>query len=101
HRPPIAVSDAAVCRKSLASVEEAQREIGEFLELAALRRASTRRRRRARRSWHSLATAEGTGTRYNSTPGDRFACAVAKNHRTALLFQGEDVEKTDITPLPV
>ena len=28
--------------------------------------------------------------------GDCFACAVAKNHRTALLFKGDDFDKTDI-----
>jgi uncharacterized protein with PIN domain len=28
--------------------------------------------------------------------GDCFAYAVAKNHRTALLFKGEDFDKTDI-----
>lgn len=30
--------------------------------------------------------------------GDCFAYAVAKNHRTALLFKGEDFDKTDIPP---
>jgi ribonuclease VapC len=30
--------------------------------------------------------------------GDCFAYAMAKNHRTALLFSGDDFSKTDIAP---
>jgi uncharacterized protein with PIN domain len=45
---------------------------------------------------HSLDTARGEAIRRSSTLGDCFAYAMAKNHRTGLLFKGDDFNKTDI-----
>ena len=97
---PIAIFEAAlgVCRKRHGSVEEAEQDIGEFLELAGVRTVSV-----TDREAHTALAAfsrygKGRGHPAQLNLGDCFAYAVAKNHRTALLFKGEDFDKTDIRP---
>jgi ribonuclease VapC len=97
---PIAISEAAlgICRKRHASVEEAEADVREFLGVAAIRAISITER--------EAETALTAFSRYGKrcrhpaqlNLGDCFAYAVAKNHRTALLFKGEDFDKTDIAP---
>jgi ribonuclease VapC len=95
---PIAVFEAvlALCRKRHASVEEAEEDIREFLELAGVTIIPI-----------TMAEAETALTAFSrygkgrSHPaqlnlGDCFAYAAAKNHGRSLLFKGEDFSKTDI-----
>jgi ribonuclease VapC len=95
---PIAIFEAAlgVCRKRHASVEEAEEDIREFLGMAGIRTVSLT----DREAETALATFSryGKGRRHPAqlNLGDCFAYAVAKNHRTSLLFKGEDFDKTDI-----
>jgi len=95
---PIAVFEAAlgVRRKRHASVEEASADVNELLQMARVRivpitgsEAETAL---------SAVSRYGKGQRHPAqlNLGDCFAYAVAKNHRTTLLFKGEDFGKTDI-----
>ena len=95
---PIAIFEAAlgICRKRHASVEEAEQDIGEFLELAGVRTAPI-----TDKEAHTALAAfsrygKGRGHPAQLNLGDCFAYAMAKNARTALLFKGEDFDKTDI-----
>ena len=101
HSPitsPIAVFEAtaAVCRKRHTSVEEAAEDVREFLELANIELISI--------TAHEAETALVAFSRYGKgrghpaqlNLGDCFAYAMAKNHRTALLFKGADFNQTDI-----
>jgi ribonuclease VapC len=95
---PIAVFEAAlgICRKRHASVEEAEDDIREFLELAKIQLIPIT----AKEADTALAAfsryGKGRGHPAQLNLGDCFAYAVAKNHRTSLLFKGEDFNKTDI-----
>src|SRR5713226_1502798 len=97
---PIAVFEAAlgICRKRHASVEEAEDDVREFLELARIQLTPIT----AKEADTALAAfsryGKGRGHPAQLNLGDCFAYAVAKNHRTALLFKGDDLSKTDITP---
>jgi uncharacterized protein with PIN domain len=53
-------------------------------------------RSRKRRFLPSLGSGRGKVIRRSLTSSDCFAYAIAKNHRTTLLFKGEDFRKTDI-----
>jgi ribonuclease VapC len=95
---PIAIFEAALglCRKRHTSVEEAERDVGEFLELAGVRTASINDK-----DAHAALAAfsrygKGRGHPAQLNLGDCFAYAMAKNARTELLFKGEDFDKTDI-----
>ena len=95
---PIAVFEAAlgICRKRHASVEEAEDDVREFLELAKIQLIPIT----AKEADTALAAfsryGKGRGHPAQLNLGDCFAYAVAKNHRTSLLFKGEDFNKTDI-----
>lgn len=95
---PIAVFEATlgICRKRHASVEEAEEDVREFLDLArielipiTLKEAET-----ALSAFSRYGKGRSHPARLNL--GDCFAYAVAKNHRTSLLFKGDDFNKTDI-----
>jgi ribonuclease VapC len=97
---PIAIFEAAlgICRKRHASVEEAEQDVSEFLGLAGVRTVSV-----TDKEAHTALVAfsrygKGRGHPAQLNLGDCFAYAVAKNHRTALLFKGEDFDKTDLRP---
>ena len=95
---PIAIFEAAlgICRKRHASVEEAEDDVREFLELARIQLIPIT----AKEADTALAAfsryGKGRGHPAQLNLGDCFAYAVAKNHRTSLLFKGEDFNKTDI-----
>jgi ribonuclease VapC len=95
---PIAIFEAAlgIGRKRHASVEEAEQDIGEFLELAGVRTAPI-----TDKEAHTALAAfsrygKGRGHPAQLNLGDCFAYAMAKNARTPLLFKGEDFDRTDI-----
>ena len=95
---PIAVFEAAlgICRKRHASIEEAEDDVREFLELARIQLIPIT----AKEADTALAAfsryGKGRGHPAQLNLGDCFAYAVAKNHRTSLLFKGEDFNKTDV-----
>src|SRR5438067_13392980 len=96
----IALFEAAlgICRKRHGSVEEAEKDVRDFLGVAEIRIVAI--------TETEAATALAAFSRYGKdrghpaqlNMGDCFAYAVAKNHRTALLFKGENFDKTDIEP---
>ena len=95
---PIAIFEATlgICRKRHASVEEAEEDVREFLELARIELIPI--------TIKEAETALSAFSRYGkgrSHPaqlnlGDCFAYAAAKCHRTSLLFKGDDFNQTDI-----
>jgi ribonuclease VapC len=97
---PIAIFEATlgICRKRHASVEEAEQDVGELLGLAGVRTVSV-----TDKEAHTALAAfsrygKGRGHPAQLNLGDCFAYALAKNHRTTLLFKGEDFDKTDLRP---
>ena len=97
---PIAIFEAAlgICRKRHASVEEAEADVREFLEVAAIRAVSITETEAETALAAFSRYGKGRGHPAQLNLGDCFAYAVAKNHRTALLFKGDDFSKTDIAP---
>ena len=95
---PIAIFEAAlgICRKRHASVGEAEADVREFLELAGIRAVPITEREAATALAAFSRYGTGRGHPAQLNLGDCFAYAIAKNHRTALLFEGEDFDKTDI-----
>ena len=97
---PIAIFEATlgVCRKRHASVEEAEQDVGEFLELAGVRiePITDKEARSALAAFSRYGKGRGHPAQLNL--GDCFAYAMAKNARTGLLYKGEDFDKTDILP---
>jgi ribonuclease VapC len=94
----IAIFETAleICRKRHASVEEAEQDVGEFLELARVRTAPI-----TDKEAHSALAAfsrYGTGHPAQLNLGNCFAYAMAKNARVTLLFKGEHFDKTDTLP---
>lgn len=97
---PIAIFEAAlgICRKRHASVEEAEQDISEFLGLAGVRTVSVTDKEAHATLMAFSRYGKGRGHPAQLNLGDCFAYAVAKNHRTTLLFKDEDFDKTDIRP---
>ncbi len=95
---PIAIFEAVlgVCRKRHASVEEAGEDVREFLGVAGVRTVSITEREAETALAAFSRYGRGRGHPAQLNLGDCFAYAMAKNHRTALLFKGEDFDKTDI-----
>jgi len=95
---PIAIFEAVlgICRKRHASVAEAQEDVLEFLGTASVRTVSitVKEAETALDAFSRYGKGRGHPARLNL--GDCFAYAVAKNYRTALLFKGEDFDKTDV-----
>lgn len=97
---PIAIFEAVlgICRKRRASVDESTAAVREFLGIAGIAVSPI--------TDHETQTALAAFSRYGRgrghpaqlNLGDCFAYAVAKNHRIALLFKGEDFDKTDVQP---
>jgi ribonuclease VapC len=78
------------------SVEEAEHDVGEFLELARVRTTPI-----TDKEAHTALAAfsrygKGRGHPAQLNLGDCFAYAMAKNAQATLLFKGEDFDKTDI-----
>jgi ribonuclease VapC len=96
---PIAVFEAVlgVCRKRHASVEEAGEDVREFLGVAGVRAVSITETEAETALAAFSRYGRGRGHPAQLNLGDCFAYAMAKNHRTALLFKGEDFGKTDIS----
>jgi len=95
---PLAVFEAAlgICRKRHVSVEEAEEDIREFLDLA---RVETIPITAAEADTALVAFSrygKGRGHPAQLNLGDCFAYAMAKNHRTSMLFKGQDFNHTDI-----
>jgi len=95
---PIAIFEAAlgICRKRHASVGEAGADVRELLDLAGIRAVPITEREAATALAAFSRYGTGRGHPAQLNLGDCFAYAIAKNHRTALLFEGEDFDKTDI-----
>jgi ribonuclease VapC len=95
---PIAIFEAAagICRKRHASVEEAEEDVNEFLRVVGVSAVPITERdaETALSAFSRYGKGRGHPARLNL--GDCFAYAVTRNRRTALLFKGEDFDKTDI-----
>jgi len=97
---PIAIFEAVlgISRKRRARVETAAQDVRDFLSVAAIQTVSI--------TSHEAEAALAAFSRYGKgrrhpaqlNLGDCFAYAMAKNHRTELLFKGEDFARTDIRP---
>ena len=87
---PIATFEAAlgVCRKRHASVEEAKEDVRDFLGVAGVRTVSVTERETETALAAFSRYGKGRGHPAQLNLGDCFAYAVAKNHRTALMFKG-------------
>jgi len=98
---PVAVFEAAlgICRKRHSSVEEARRDVLEFLEIAGIEMVSIGDSE-ANTALDAFARyGKGRGHPAQLNLGDCFAYAVAKNLQIPLLFKGNDFSKTDIPRL--
>jgi len=95
---PIAIFEAALglCRKRHASVEEAEEDVRELLGVAGIRIVSLTESEAETALAAFSRYGKGRGHPAQLNLGGCFAYAVAKNHRTSLLFKGEDFDKTDI-----
>ncbi len=95
---PVAVFEAAlgVCRKRHASVGEARDDVLELLETGGIRTVSINGQEAQAALDAFSRYGKGRGHPAQLNLGDCFAYAMAKTNRTALLFKGEDFDKTDI-----
>jgi len=97
---PIAIFEAVlgISRKRRGSIETTAQDVRDFLSVAAIQTISI--------TSHEAEAALAAFSRYGKGQrhpaqlnlGDCFAYAMAKNHRTGLLFKGEDFARTDIRP---
>jgi ribonuclease VapC len=94
---PIAFFEAAlgICRKRHASIEEAAEDVREFLEVARIELIPITAKE-AETALFAFSCYGKGGHPAQLNLGDCFAYAAAKNHRRALLFKGDDFDKTDI-----
>ena len=94
----VAVFEATLglCRKRHASVAEAQADVTEFLATADVRTVSITAREAEAALDAFSRYGKGRGHPAQLNMGDCFAYAVAKTHRTTLLFKGNDFSKTDV-----
>src|SRR5208337_5552037 len=95
---PIALFEAAlgICRKRHASVEEAEDAVREFLEVAGIELIPITAKEAETALSAFSRYGKGRGHPAQLNLGDCFAYAAAKNHRRALLFKGNDFDKTAI-----
>src|SRR5262249_18403784 len=95
---PITIFEAAlgICRKRHASVEEAEEDVRQFLDMAGVRAVPITTREAETALFAFSRYGKGRGHPAQLNLGDCFAYAVGMTHRTALLFKGGDFEKTDI-----
>ena len=99
---PIALFEATLglCRKRHASVAEALADVREFLETAKIQTVALNEADGDAALEAFARYGKGRGHPAQLNLGDCFAYAAAKNHRTGLLFKGDDFTKTDITSAP-
>lgn len=95
---PIAIFEAAlgIRRKRHASVEEAEEDVNELLQMARARVVPITESEAETALSAFSRYGKGQGHPAQLNLGDCFAYAVAKNHRTTLLFKGDGFDKTDI-----
>jgi len=95
---PIAIFEAvaAICRKRHSSIDEAAKDVDDFLATAAVHTVpiTTKEAQLAISAYSRYGKGGGHPARLNLA--DCFAYAVAKNYGTSLLFKGDDFGKTDI-----
>ena len=94
--PPAATTRLGICRKRHASVEEAEEDVRELLEVAGVELVPITAKEAETALSAFSRYGKGRGHPAQLNLGDCFAYAVAKNHRRALLFKGDDFDKTDI-----
>jgi ribonuclease VapC len=93
----IAIFEATLglCRKRHASVDEAETDVADFLTNARITLVPIND---ATVALHAFSRyGKGRGHPAQLTMGDCFAYAVATNHRTTVLYKGDDFSKTDLT----
>ena len=95
---PVAVFEATlgVCRKRHASVAEAREDVSDFLGTPGIRTVPITGNEADAALDAFSRYGKGRGHPAQLNMGDCFAYAGAKIHRTALLFKGDDFNKTDI-----
>ena len=95
---PVAVFEATlgVCRKRHASVAEAREDVSDFLRTAGVLTVPITENEVDAALDAFSRYGKGRGHPAQLNMGDCFAYAGARTHRTALLFKGEDFDKTDI-----
>jgi ribonuclease VapC len=94
----IAIFEAAMglCRKHHASVEEARTDVADFLSAARVELVPIAADEASLALSAFARYGKGRGHPAQLNMGDCFAYAAARNHRTTLLFKGDDFSKTDI-----
>jgi ribonuclease VapC len=95
---PIAIFEAvlALCRKRRATVDEARRDVRDFLDLAGITVVPITEDEAATALDAFSRYGKGMGHPAQLNLGDCFAYAVAKNRDVPLLFKGSDFSETDI-----
>lgn len=95
---PVAIFETVlgICRKRRISVEDAERSVDEFLTVSRIQCIPIDRHDASRALTAFSRYGKGRQHPAQLNLGDCFAYAVAKNHRTSLLFKGQDFDKTDI-----
>lgn len=93
----IAIFEATLglCRKRHASVGEAETDVVDFLTNARITLVPINDATVALHAFSRYGKGRGHPAQLNM--GDCFAYAVATNHRTTLLYKGDDFSKTDLT----
>jgi len=93
----IAIFEATLglCRKRHASVDEAETDVADFLTNARITLVPINDATVALHAFSRYGKGRGHPAQLNM--GDCFAYAVATNHRTTLLYKGDDFSKTDLT----
>ena len=92
HHLAVFEATLGICRKRHASADE---DVREFLKIAGVRVVSITYREPGTALVAFSQYRDGRGHPAQLNLGDCFACAMAKNHRLALLF---DFDKTGIQP---
>jgi ribonuclease VapC len=97
---PIALFEAVLglCRKRRASVDEAQEDVREFLQMTGTRTIPITGKETETALAAFARYGKGRGHPAKLNLGDCFAYAMAKNHGAALLFTGDDFGRTYIRP---
>ena len=97
---PIAIYEAtlALCRVRYASVDEAARDVTDFLALAGIVSVPITAKETDTALTAFARYGKGRGHPAQLNLGDCFAYAMARNHNLPLLFKGDDFTKTDVEP---
>lgn len=95
---PVAIFETVlgICRKRRISIEDAERSVDEFLTVSRIQCVPISQQDASRALAAFSRYGKGRQHPAQLNLGDCFAYAVAKNHRTSLLFKGQDFDKTDI-----